>query len=82
MTVFLALTWFLWRLPMTARPLSNRRKSFNLDNITYVENSQWHLDGDPHKPLVDGITVHFIGGSAVRLLDCEAAEIVKQFGLA
>ena len=66
---------------MTIKPTANKRKSINLDNVTFVERSQWYPDGDPHKGLVDGVTVHFIGGSAVRLVGAEAAEIALAFSL-
>jgi hypothetical protein len=62
--------------------VAGKCKAINLDNVTFVEQAQWHFDGDPHKTLVKGVIVHFVGGSAVRLLACEAAEILAQFGLA
>jgi hypothetical protein len=66
---------------MTPVATTNKRKAINLDNVTYAERSQWHLDGDPNKTLVEGVTVHFVGGSAVRLVGSEAAEIAEHFSL-
>lgn len=60
---------------------AGRRKMINLDNVTYIERSQWHIDGDPYKNLIEGVTVHFVGGSAVRLVGGEAAEMAKHFSL-
>lgn len=66
---------------MTLLPLPSG-KTINLDNVTYAERVTWQQSQpDGSIPTYDGIVIHFIGSSIVRLTGQDAATIAPAVGL-
>ncbi len=65
---------------MTILPITS--KIINVDTITFVENATWKPARDPEAQPIDGIIIHFVGGSQLRLTGAEADKARPYLGLA
>lgn len=57
-------------------------KAINLAAVTYAERASWRVSQDNGRiQSFDGVIVHFIGGTRLRLTGTDAAKAAQEFGL-